>query len=296
MSTLGIVQLLFAAIALVMVGLGLSLEIDDFRRVARERRAVAVALGLHMIVMPLAAYLLAIAFRLYPPYAVGLMLLAAVPGSISSNLYSHVFGGNVALNMSLTGVNTVVSMATVPVICGWALSHFQGVDSASPEVVGKLAEAMLTLVAPVAVGMIIRRRLPGFAKRAEKPMRAVSLLVLLAFSAGAIAKEWTTLTAGFSAVGLTVVAFNLLSLAVGYFVPRALQSDHAAALAIAFELGVRSAVLAIYIAMTTLQSVEIALPAAVYSITMVLCALSFGSLVRSRDRPRSDQKDFCLTS
>jgi BASS family bile acid:Na+ symporter len=295
MSMLGIVQLLFAALALVMAGLGLSLEVDDFRRIARQKRAVGIALILQIIVMPLAALLLALLFRLSPPYAVGLMLLAAAPGSTSSSLYSHLFGGDVALNMALTGVNTALSMVTLPVICSWALAHFAGVDGTSPSVVGKLAEAMAALVAPVVIGMMIRARAPRFAARAERPMRLFSLLVLVAFSAGAIAKEWASLMAGISEVGLTVVTFNVLSFGMGYCVSLAICHDRAAAMAIAFALGVRSAVLSIYVAMTTLQNTRIALPAAVYSITMVLLGLSFGFLVRRKGKPPVDVKDLGFT-
>lgn len=296
MSTLGTVQLLFAAIALVMVGLGLSLQLDDFRRVAREKRAMAVALPLQLVVMPVTAYALAIAFELSPPYAVGLMLLASAPGSISSSIYSNAFGGNVALSMSLTGVNTALSMVTLPLICSWSLAHFEGVNGASPQLVGKLAEAMLTLTAPVGLGMIIRVKAPGFAARAERPMRVLSLLVLVAFSIGAIVKEWQSLVAAFSAVGLTVVIFNLLSLTMGYAVARKVCDKPASALAIAFDLGVRSAVLSIYVAMTTLQSTQTALPAAVYSVTMVIFALSFGFLVRRRQLARARTAAFGFES
>ena len=288
MSTLGIVQLLFAALALIMGGLGLSLEVADFRRIASERRAVGVALFLQFIVMPAAAYTLAVVFGLSPEYAVGLMLLAAAPGSISSNLYSHVFGGNVALNMSLTGLTTAISIITLPIICGWAMQHFASLNRVSPEVSGKLLESMATLVIPVIIGMVIRVMAPDFAARAEKKVRILSVLVLVAFSAGAIIKEWSSLMAGFSDVGMAVVTFNLLSLAVGYSVAMALCRDHAAALTIAFELGVRSAVLSMYVAMTTLQNTRMALPAAVYSVTMVVFGLSFGFLARRILRKGAD--------
>ncbi len=291
MSTLGIVQLLFAALALVMAGLGLSLQVDDFRRIARQKRAVGIALILQIILMPLAAYLLALLFRLSPPYAAGLMLLAAAPGSTSSSLYSHLFGGDVALTMSLTGVSTALSMVTLPAICSWALAHFAGIGGTSPSVVGKLAEAMATLVAPVVIGMMIRARAPRFAARAERPMRLFSLLVLVAFSAGAIAKEWASLMASFSEVGLTVLTFNVLGLGMGYGISLAVCRDRAGAIAIAFELGVRSAVLSIYVAMTTLQDTRIALPAALYSITMVLLGLSFGFLVRRKAKPPVNAND-----
>ena len=266
-----------------MVGLGLSLEVKDFQRIAQNRRQVAVGMCLQFLVMPALAFAVAVTFRVSPPYAVGLMLLAAAPGSVSASIYSRLFGGNVALNMSLTGINTLASMVTLPLICGWAQGYFlQGSDAAvSP--VGKLAEAMVTLVVPAAIGMAIRAKAPGLAARADKPMRILSLLVLIAFSAGAIVKERASLATGFAEVGVAVVAFNLIALVFGFVLARiAVARD--SAIAVAFELGVRSAVLSIYLGMTTLHDSRIALPAAVYSITMVVFALSFGAAMKALAR------------
>lgn len=275
-------QLLFVALALVMAGLGLSLEMSDFRRVFSERRAVLVALTLQMVVLPLAALAIAITMQLQTPYAVGLMLLAAAPGSISSNLYSHVFGGNVALNVSLTGVNTALSFLTLPLICSWSLGHFTAREAIVPPITGKLLETMATLVVPVILGMVVRARFRTFAIRADRPMRIFSVLVLVIFSAGAIVKEWQSLAKGFGEVGGSVILFNLLSLGVGYGVAHLMALDRRSGIAVTFQLAIRSAVLSMYVAMATLNDTQFALPAAVYSITMVLFGLSFGVWVRRR--------------
>jgi len=287
MSTLGMMQVLFLALAVVMAGLGLSLELADFRRLLNEKRAVVVALVLQMIILPLAAFALATAMSLSTPYAVGLMLLAAAPGSISSNLYSHVFGGNVALNVSLTGINTVLSMVTLPLICSWSIVHFAAGPETMPEVGGKLIETMATLIVPVIIGMVVRARAPRFAERVNKPMRLVSVIVLVVFSAAAIVKEWEALALAFTQVGVSVILFNLLSMVVGYRASLAMALDQASAVAVTFQLGVRSAVLSIYVAMTALNNAQIALPAAVYSITMVLLGLSFGVWVKRRASAQS---------
>jgi BASS family bile acid:Na+ symporter len=286
MTTQVTVQLLFIALALVMAGLGLSLEMADFRRVFVEKRTVWIALTLQMVILPLVALSIAVGMRLQMPYAVGLMLLAAAPSSISSNLYTHVFGGNVALNVSLTGVNTALSFFSLPLICNWALGHFAASDAALPPVTTKLLETMATLVGPVVLGMAVRTRFPAFAKRADRPMRIFSVLVLVVFSAGAIVKEWQSLVKGFAEVGGSVVVFNLLSLAVGYTVAHLMTLDRRGAITLAFQLGIRSAVLSIYVAMTALKDTQFALPAAVYSITMVVFGLSFGLWARGHnDKP-----------
>ena len=186
--------------------------------------------------------------------------------------------------MSLTGINTLLSMVTLPIICGWAQWQFSQANGAAASPIGKLAWAMATLLAPVAFGMIVRVKAPGFAVRADRPMRVFSVLALVAFSVAAIVSQWASLRTGFAEVGLPVITFNVMSLALGFVLARAVCSRESA-IAISFELGVRSAVLSIYVAMTTLQDDRIALPAAVYSVTMVILALSFGALLNRTNKP-----------
>jgi BASS family bile acid:Na+ symporter len=277
-----IVQLLFSALALVMAGLGLTLELADFKRLLAERRTVVIALVMQMIVLPACALAIAFALQLSPRNAVGLLLLALAPGSVSSSIYSRVFGGHVALNVSLTGINTLLSMITLPVTCGWAIRFYGAESGDTQSIVRKLAESMVVLIVPVVVGMIVRARAPALARRLERPMGFVSIGVLVAFSAAAIVSEWAALAQAFTQVGVSAIVFNLLSLWVGYAGALALKIRQADAVAIAFQIGVRSAVLAIFVAMTALNDTQMALPAAVYSITMVLFALTFGAWVRRR--------------
>ncbi len=278
--------MLFMALAIVMAGLGLSLEIADFWRVVKEPKTIALAIGLQVLVLPLIAFCMATAMHLAPTYSIGLMLLAAAPGSISANVYSHVFGGNVALSVSLTGINTLLSMITLPLICGWSVTHFSAGPILAPSVVGQLAEVMVAIVVPVAIGMIVRSLAPSFAARAEKGMRLFSVVVLIVFSLGAMVKEWGSLVQGFADVGVSALVFNIVSLAVGYGVAERMGISRPNVISIAFELGVRSAVLSMYIAMTVLNDLRMALPAAVYSVTMVIMGVSFGLWMRRRPTAR----------
>jgi len=108
--------LLIVALALVMFGLGLSLAVDDFRRLLQHPRAVLVALLLQVVLLPVGCYLLVVALQVPPVFAIGMLLLAASPGGVTANLFSHLFGGNVAMNISLTAINTVLSIVTLPLI------------------------------------------------------------------------------------------------------------------------------------------------------------------------------------
>ncbi len=282
MSTVVMMQMLLLALALVMAGLGLSLQPSDFGRLLTRKRAVAVALGLQMMVLPLIALAIAHAFALPAPIAAGLMLLAATPGSISVNLFSHVFGGSVPLNLSLTGINTLLCALTLPLIAGWSLVHFADAAGGVPPLFGKVAEIIAIIVVPVCAGMGVRALAPDFARRTEKPMRLVSASVLAVFVVAAIAKEWEALVMGFGQVGGAVILFNLASLAIGYGASRGLGFDRPTAISITFQVSIHNAVLAIYVAMTLLDNPLIALPAAVYSVTMNLLAGAFGLWVSRR--------------
>ena len=274
--------LLLLALALVMFGLGLSLSLDDFKRLREHPRSVVLALGLQTLVLPAAAYGLILLFGMEPVYAVGLMLLAASPGGVSANLFSHLFGGNVAMNISLTAVNTVLSIASLPLIANWAIATFMQSGQVVPLQFGKVLEVVGVILVPVIIGMVVRSKAPGFSDRMGQPMKAFSALVLAAFALLAIVKEWTALTASFASLGPLVLVFNLISLLVGYYLSRAAGLNKSMATAISFEIGIHNSTLAIYVALSVLGNLQLALPAALYSVSMYLTATLFGLLVLRR--------------
>ena len=276
-------RLLLGALALVMFGLGLSLTLDDFRRLTKHPKAVVIALGLQVLLLPLACFLITRAFGLSPVFAVGLMLLAASPGGISANLFSHLFGGNVAMNISLTAINTVLSIVSLPLVVNLSLAYFMGEQGNAVSLHWqKVLEVVAVVVIPVALGMLIGARKPGLAQRAEKPFKLFSALVLLTFALIAIVKESSTLASGQATIGPAVVAFNLVSLGAGYFLSRAGGLDRPMSTAICYEIGIHNSTLALYIALSVLNNFEMALPAALYSIVMYITATLFGIVILRR--------------
>lgn len=280
--TAALPALLLGALALVMFGLGLSLSLGDFVRLRQHPRAVLLALGIQMLLLPAVAWGLIVGLGVAPVYAVGLMLLAASPGGVSANLFSHLFGGNVAMNISLTAINTVLSIVSLPLITNWAIATFAQTGQVVPLQFGKVFEVVGVILVPVLIGMVVSSRRPAFAARMEKPMKAFSALVLAAFAVIAIAKEWTALTQSFSSLGPVVLAFNLLSLLSGYYLSRWAGLDKPMATAVSFEIGIHNSTLAIFVALSVLQNFQLALPAAIYSVSMYLTASLFGMLVLRR--------------
>lgn len=280
----------FAAVALplalgiIMFGLGLDLTPADFARVARRPRAAAVALGCQLLLLPAICFALVLLFRLPPILAVGMLLLAASPGGTTANLYSHLFRGDVALNISLTAINSVIAVVTLPVITNLAIAWFQPGDLSVGLQFRKTLEVFLIVLAPVALGMTVRALKPGFAAAMDKPVRIASVAILVLVIAGSVASSFDFLASNVLLLGGVATTFCVLSLTVGYVVPRLLQIDRPQAVASAFEVGIHNATLAIVIAQGVLQQPEMSLPAAVYGVLMFPIAALFGLWI-TRRRP-----------
>src|SRR5829696_8510239 len=281
--------LLPLALAIVMLGLGLSLTIGDFARVARQPRAVPIALALQLLVLPALCFGLVLLFDLPPLLAVG-MLLAASPGGTTANLFSHLFRGDVALNISLTAVNSLIAVVTLPVVTNLAIGLFDPADADTLGLqFGKTVQVFAVVLVPVAIGMLVRRARPAFAERMDKPVGILSAVVLAAVIVGTMVAERENVAGYLRDVGLPVLLFCLVSLTLGLLVPRALGVGERQAIASAFEIGVHNATLAIAVAVSVIGSVELAVPAAVYGVVMFPVAAAFGwAITRTSGRDRSE--------
>lgn len=279
--------LLPLALGVIMLGLGLSLTLEDFRRVTRQPGPILVALLCQTVLLPLVCFALVKAFGLAPALAVGLMLLAASPGGTTANLYSHLAHGDVALNISLTAVNSVLAVVTLPVLVNLSLQYFMGDSHVLPLQFDKVLQVFAIVLVPVAIGMAVRARRSAFAQRMTRPVRIASVVVLVTIIAVAVARDWTTLVTYAPVIGLAALAFNVASLLVGYWVPRLTGMDKRQAIAIGMEIGIHNGTLAIAVALSPslLDNPTMAIPAAIYSLIMFFTAAVFGWLV-SRDRPR----------
>jgi len=267
--------LLPIALGIVMLGLGLSLTVADFVRVVRYPKAVLIGLFIQTVVLVAGAYVIARLAALPPELAVGLMLLAASPGGATANIYSHLAHGDVALNITLTAINSLLALVTLPLIVDAALMHFLGQDQYVPPPTRKVIEVAAIIVLPVLIGMALRAGLPKVAAALEKPIRLFAVLVLVAVIGAAIVAEWERLPGFIAAVGAACLAFNLLSMAIGYGLPRWLDLPRSQAIAISLEIGIHNGTLAIFIALTVLQNATLSVPAAVYSIIMFVTASAF---------------------
>jgi len=264
------------ALGIIMFGLGLSLTLGDFARVAKHPRAVIIALACQLLLLPALCFGLVLLFHLPPVLAVGMMLLAASPGGTTANLYSHLFRGDIALNISLTAINSVISVVTLPLIVNFSLAYFYpSAGQLGIDVLEALKVFAIVLV-PVALGMLVRRARPAFADRMDKPVRITSIVILVIVIAGAVASNLKPLMENIGALAGITVLFCVLSLTIGFLVPRLFRVERAQAVASSFEIGIHNATLAIVIAQSVLDNFEMSLPGAVYGVLMFFIAAAFG--------------------
>lgn len=275
--------LLPVALAIIMFGLGLTLTVADFSRVLRMPKAVLVALGTQVILLPVICFGLVTAFDLEPEHAAGMMLLAASPGGTTANLFSHLAGGDVALNVSLTAVNSVLAVVTLPIVVNLSLDHFLGDGQIGLQPL-KMLQVFAIVLVPVALGMLVRSRRPGFAARMTRPVKLGSILVLALVIFAAIYTERAHVLDYLAAVGAVALLLNVLSLFFGYVVPKLARLGERQSIACSMEIGIHNATLALTIALSPalLGSSEIAIPVAVYGIVMFFPTAAFAFYLSRR--------------
>jgi bile acid:Na+ symporter, BASS family len=273
-------------LGILMLSLGLSLTVTDFKRAWLYPRAVLIALVCQTLIMPLICFFIAKGFGLGPEFAVGLMLLAATPGGATANLYSHLAGGDVALNITLTAVNSLLSLLTLPLILGFSLHYFLHESKSIPLQTGKIIQVLLIVVLPVLVGMYARHLKPDLAKTMERPVKIMAMLFLIIISALVIYGQWQKLLEYFPLVGASVTLFNILSLVTGYAIALWVKLERRQAIAIGMEVGIHNGALAIGLALSPqiLNNPTMAIPPTLYGILSLFIAAAFAAVVHVKHK------------
>jgi len=263
------------SLGIIMIGLGLHLTIADFGRVFKQPKAVLIALFVQMILLPPICFVIAKLFNLPPELGLGLLLLAASPGGITANLFSHLARGDVALNITLTAINSVLVLFTLPFWLFIGMDFFLAAENHIPPPTLKVLEVAGLVIVPVVIGMCVRYFKPALADLAEKPVRILSVLILVIITTLAIVSEWTLLKKYAPIIGLACLSFNLISLASGYSIARAVKLAKPQATAIAFEIGVHNSTIAMFIGLHVLKMPATAIAPAIYSLIMYVTAALF---------------------
>lgn len=266
-------------LATLMFGLGLSLSIEDFKRVVSYPKAAFIGLFCQMLVLPILCFFIATGFNLSPNLAVGLMLLSASPGGASANLFSHLANGDVALNISLTAINSVLTLFTLPFIVSFSIAHFMQSENSVPMQIKEVSEVFAIVLVPVALGMMLKSKLPPRSERLEKYGKIIPALFLFGMVIGIGIKEREKFSHSIEEIVLAVLVLNIISLTIGYFVPKIFKLEKKQAIAIGMEIGIHNCMLAMFVASAVLKNDEMTFPAAIYSIVMFFTAAAFGYIV-----------------
>ena len=276
------------ALAIIMAGLGLELHPQDFKRVAKHPKAVFLALFCQLVILVSIAFVICKLLALPPLLAVGVMLLAASPDGPTANLFSYLYKGDIALNITLTAINSVIAAFTLPFIVNLSIQHFINDGQQLGLQFSKVIQVFLIIIVPVCLGMLVRYFSPNVADKLHKPVRTFAVVFLILIIIGAVAKERNSILEYIMQVGLATSLFCIASLLIGYFIPRIFGISSTQARACAFEIGIHNSTLAMTIALTILASTTIAMPAAVYSIFMYIFAAIFGTLLNRYEPQRAE--------
>ena len=276
------------ALFIIMLGMGLGLTLNDFKRVFIQPKAVILGLIAQLIVLPIIGFLLAMIFPLSPELAVGVMIIAACPGGPTSNMVTYLVKGNVALSITLTAISSLITVFTIPLVVNLAMQNFmeEAVALQLPFLKTVIQIAVITFV-PVTIGMLLHNYTPSVAAKLEKSVKWLSLFFLGLIIAGLLLKERDNVLGFFFQVGGVTLTLNLLTMALGYAIAILGKLDQSSARAITVEVGIQNGTLAIAVATTLLNSPDMAIPAAIYALIMFVTSGAFIGIVKNRVAPQA---------
>mgnify|MGYP006073138101 FL=1 len=262
------------SLAIIMLGMGMTLIITDFTRIIKYPRAILIGLTNQLIFLPIIGFSLAIAFNLNPTMAVGLMILASCPGGPTSNLITQVCKGNIALSVTLTAIASIVSILTIPFILSYALEYFGSNTDVTIKlpIIDTILQIMVITVIPISIGMFIRKHKTNFAKRMEKPMRTASTIIFILVFIAVLAANADKLIAGMKEAGFVTLALNIATMGLGYLTARLFKLNLKNTISVTIESGIQNGTLALVIATSILNNVEMGIPIGAYAIWMFLTA------------------------
>ena len=259
------------ALFVIMLGMGLGLTVDDFKRILVAPRAVMLGLVAQLVMLPVIGFTLASIFPLSPELAVGVMILSACPGGATSNLVTYLARGNVARSITLTAISSLITVFTIPLIVNIAMERFLGAGSTLQlPLLSTMAQIAVITLVPVSIGMLLHNKTPQLAKRLEKWVKWLSLFFLGLIIVGLILKERAQVAGFFLQVGWVTLALVVVTMALGYGLATLARLDKRSVTAITVEVGIQNGTLAIAItsAPPLLNTPTMAIPAAIYSLLM----------------------------
>jgi BASS family bile acid:Na+ symporter len=273
--------LLPIALALIMGTLGLSLTPADFKRIFIRPRGVLIGLANLIVLSPLLAFAIAELYDLEAVFAVGLVLLGASPGGTLANLLTHLARGDTALSITMTALSSVAAVVTVPLFLGLAVDRFDASVADDVSMLGVVARVFAITIIPLSIGMWWRARNTPRAIAMEPAAKRVAAVIWVAVVVGLVVSEFGTVTGNFTELALATLTLNVIAMALSFTIARLARLDERQATAIAMELGIHNAALAIAVGVSITD--DLGIPAAVYSVFMFFTAGAFARVMYRRN-------------
>jgi len=286
--------LLPLALGCIMVTLGFSLTLADFRRVLTAPRGVLIGLVNLFFVAPLLAFGVAELFGLAPAFAVGLVLLGASPGGTMANLMTHLAKGETALSITMTAISSVAAVITVPIFLTLAINHFGADLDSDVEMVGVALRVLAITIVPLAIGMTVRHRAPGWVRDHEALAKRIALGIYVVIIVAVIATEWRRVTDHLGELAGAALFLNVAAMLLSFWSARAARLGPRTATAISIELGMHNATLAIAVG-ASIDTV-LTVPAAVYSSFMFVTAGAFAWMMHRRNGAELSEDEAAATA
>ena len=272
------------ALAFIMFALGLGLTGADFLRVLKQPKDFLVGAISQIILLPIIAFILIKIWPISPELAIGVMIIAAAPGGVTSNILTSFAKGDVALSVSLTAIISLLSVITVPFIIITSLNLLDLNNVSKNISLTNMALSMFLIVTlPVILGMIIKKILSNFVLSFEPIAKKISIFLFVLVLIGAILAERNNVIAYFAQAGLITLVLNVVMMIVAFYVAQLLGSGVAQKKCIAIECGLQNGTLAIFVATTLFGGGVYLIPAATYSLIMFATSLIFVFIIKKMD-------------
>ena len=269
-------------LALIMLGLGLGLKLEDFSRVLKTPKDFIVGFISQLIILPIVAYILILIFKVPPEIAIGVMIIAAAPGGVTSNIMTKFADGDVALSISLTAVISLLSIITVPLII-FTSADFLGITEMSQNIsmTGIALKMFLVVTVPVILGMIIRKVAENFIASKVGIFNKLNIVLFVIFFFAAFYEEKENLISFIMQAGLITLILNVSMMIIAYYIAKAFTSGVKQMRCIALECGLQNGTLAIFVS-TQIFGTDIlyAIPTAAYALIMYITGFVFIYILR----------------
>ncbi len=269
------------ALAIIMFGLGLGLTINDFLRVIRIPRDFIVGFFCQVILLPIIAFLLIKIIPVPVEIALGVMIIAAAPGGVTSNVLTKFANGDVALSVSLTGIVSILSIITVPFII-FTSADLLGVSEINSEIsmINMSMKMVFVVTVPVIFGMIVRSLMKDFIVSKTLIIQRISVILFMIVFISIWVEEWDKIISFVTRAGLVAFILNIIMIFVGYYVAKYLTTGVAQRKCISLECGLQNGTLAVFVASQLFDELAFMVPTAAYALIMFVTSIFFVLIVR----------------